>query len=58
MLQFHIWDEIGWQGVRALVEAAIQVKYQHCDSIRLWRAKCGDEGVRLLVKFLSMAKKV
>ena len=26
-LQFHIWDEIGWQGVRALIEAALLVKY-------------------------------
>ena len=53
-----MWDEIGCQGVRALVEAALQVKYQHCESIRLWRAKCEDEGVRLIVKFLLQAKKV
>ena len=57
-LQFHIWDEIGWQGVRALIEAALLVKYQHCDSIRLWRAKCEDEGIRLICKFLGAAKKV
>lgn len=57
-LQFHIWDEFGWQGVRALMEAAVQAKYKHCNSIRLWRTKCEDEGVRQIMLFMSMAKTV
>jgi len=53
-----MWDEVGWQGVKALMEAAIQAKYKHCDSIRLWKAKCEDEGVRLICKFLMQCKSV
>lgn len=52
-LQFHLWDEIGWQGIRSLMEAAMQAKYKHCSSIRLWRTKCEDEGVRLIMQFMS-----
>lgn len=40
------------------MDAAIQVKYKHCDSIRLWKAKCEDEGVRLICKFLVQSKSV
>lgn len=53
-----MWDEIGWQGIRALMEAALQAKYKHCSSIRLWRTKCEDEGVRLIAKFMSEVKTV
>ena len=57
-MKFHLWDEIGWQGVKALMEAAIAAKYKHCDSVRLWKAKCEDEGVRLVCKFLQASKSV
>ena len=40
------------------MEAAIQVNYKHVASIRLWRSKCEDEGVRLICKFLCLAKSV
>jgi Ran GTPase-activating protein (RanGAP) involved in mRNA processing and transport len=53
-----LWDEIGWQGVKAVMEAAIAAKYKHCDSVRLWKAKCEDEGVRLVCKFLQTSKSV
>ena len=38
--KIHLWEDIGWQGVKAIVDAMLQVKYQHLTSIRLWRAKC------------------
>ena len=53
-----MWDEVGWQGVKALMDAAISVKYKHCDSVRLWKAKCEDEGVRLVCSFMQNAKTV
>jgi len=40
------------------MEAAVQAKYKHCNSIRLWRTKCEDEGVRQIMLFMSMAKTV
>jgi len=40
------------------MEAAMQAKYRHCNSIRLWRTKCEDEGVRLISQFMLMAKTV
>ena len=56
--KFHLWDDLGWQGIKALIDAAVAVNYKHCTSIRLWRSKCEDEGVRILVKFLLQAKTV
>jgi hypothetical protein len=53
-----MWDDMGWQGIRALMEAAIQAKYKHCTSIRLWRTKCEDEGVRQIMNFMLLAKTV
>jgi hypothetical protein len=44
--KFHIWEEMGWAGVRALMDALRQVNYPHCKSIRLWKTYCEDEGVR------------
>jgi Ran GTPase-activating protein (RanGAP) involved in mRNA processing and transport len=50
--KIHIWDEIGWQGVKALMESLKQVDYQHCKSLRLWKTGCEDEGVRSIVDWL------
>jgi len=40
------------------MEAAMQANYKHCTSIRLWRTKCEDEGVRLILKFMCQVKSV
>lgn len=50
--KFHMWDELGWVGVKAIVEALKQAAYPHCSSIRLWKTYCEDEGVRILCEFL------
>ena len=51
--KIHIWDEIGWQGVKALIESLKAVDYQHCKSLRLWKTGCEDEGVRSIIDWLS-----
>lgn len=51
--KIHIWDEIGWQGVKALMESLKSVDYQHCISLRLWKTDCEDEGVRAIVDWLA-----
>lgn len=28
--KFHIWDELGWQGTRAIMDALKAVQYPHC----------------------------
>jgi hypothetical protein len=50
--KIHIWDEIGWMGVKALMESLKFIDYQHCKSLRLWKTGCGDEGVRAIVDWL------
>jgi alkyl sulfatase BDS1-like metallo-beta-lactamase superfamily hydrolase len=44
--KFHLWEELGWAGVRAIMDSLRQVSYPHCRSIRLWKTYCEDEGVR------------
>lgn len=38
MNNIHLWDPIGWQGCRALIDALITAKYPHLYSLRLWKA--------------------
>ena len=42
----------------ALMQAAEAIKYKHCNSIRLWKTKCEDEGVRWIAKYLVAIKTV
>ena len=51
--KIHIWDEIGWQGVKALMESLKSVNYQHCKSLRLWKTNWEDEGVRAIADWLG-----
>eukprot|EP01017_Pseudomicrothorax_dubius_P005547 TRINITY_DN11426_c0_g1_i1.p1 TRINITY_DN11426_c0_g1~~TRINITY_DN11426_c0_g1_i1.p1 ORF type:complete len:323 (+),score=93.98 TRINITY_DN11426_c0_g1_i1:64-969(+) len=54
----HVWEEAGAIGVRAIMEAMIEIKYQHTKSIRFWKAKAQDEGVRATCQFLETNKTV
>ena len=56
--KFHIWTELGWPGTRAIMDALIDVKYQHCTSIRFWKTFCEDEGVRAICQYLECNKNV
>lgn len=51
--KIHIWEEIGWEGVKALMISLKQIDYQHTKSLRLWKTDCGDEGVRSIVDWLQ-----
>ena len=46
--KFHIWEEMGWAGTRALMDALRHVGYPHCRSIRFWKTYCEDEGTRAI----------
>lgn len=58
MEKVHLWEELGWQGVTALMMALKQVNYEHTTSIRLWKTYCEDEGVRKICEFLPVTNKV
>jgi len=47
---------LGWQGVKAMIDAMTQADYQHCKSIRLWRAKAQDEGARVIAAYVRRFK--
>lgn len=40
------------------MDALRDVKYQHCTSIRFWKAFCEDEGVRAICQYLELGKNV
>ena len=56
--KIHLWEEMGWQGVKALMDALMFVDYKHTFSLRLWKTYCEDEGVRHLCYWLAMNKTV
>lgn len=48
-----MWEELGWPGVKAIVDSLKMVNYPHLISIRLWKTYCEDEGVRAICEFLK-----
>ena len=56
--KFHLWEELGWAGIRAIMDSLRAVSYPHCRSIRLWKTYCEDEGVRAVCQFIQVAKGV
>jgi len=53
IVQFHVWEQLGWQGVKAIMDALRTVKYQHARSIRLWKTGCQDEGIRSVTQYME-----
>lgn len=51
--KIHVWNEIGWQGTKAIIEAMMTANYKHCESIRLWKGRCFDEGARQIALYLT-----
>ena len=56
--KLHMWEELGWVGVKAITEALKAVAYPHLQSIRLWKTYCEDEGVRAICSFLEKSATV
>jgi len=56
--EIHLWEEIGWSGLRALSDALKEINYVHVRSIRLWKNNAEDEGVRAVCQFLEKNKTV
>ena len=56
LYKLHIWEELGPIGVRTIMESASDVIYKHLKSIRLWKVKAEDEGVRTIYIFIEKVK--
>ena len=52
MIKFNIWEPIGWQGTRTLMDALRSVNYQHVKTIRLWKTNSEDEGTRSVCQYI------
>lgn len=52
--QFFVADPIGWQGVKAIMDALRAAEYQHAKIIRLCRTLCEDEGVRACCNYVAI----
>ena len=58
LVKFNLWDEMGWQGVKVLMDAMRIVNYQHTQSIRLWATMCEDEGCRAVCRYIQICPSV
>ena len=58
ILKFNIWESLGWQGTRALMDALRTVNYAHTRVIRLWKTESEDEGVRSVCQYIMGASSV
>lgn len=56
--RIHTSEELGWPGVRAIMDCLKQTAYPHLGSIRLWKSYIEDEGVRAICEFLVTNKTV
>ena len=50
-----MWEEIGPVGVRAILDSMTELNYKHCKSLRLWKVKAEDEGVRCICNYMIKA---
>ena len=50
--KFNIWESLGWQGTRTLMDALRSVNYAHTRVIRLWKTDSEDEGVRSVCQYI------
>jgi len=50
----HIAEEMGPVGVRCFAEALKDVKYAHLKSLRFWKSRTEDEGVRAISDYLKL----
>jgi len=51
--EIYIWDEVGFIGVRMLLDAMREVEYPCVHFLRFWRSNCEDEGVRAVIQFME-----
>ena len=51
-------DTLGWQGTKAIIDAATTTNYNHITSIRLWAGHIQDEGVRIICGYIVRNKGV
>ena len=58
MVKFNIWEPLGWQGTRALMDALRSVSYQHTKCIRLWKTDSEDEGCRSVCQYITICDAV
>ena len=54
----HLWEELGWAGIRALMDALKEINYLHAFSLRLWKTFCEDEGVRAICQWLEINRTI
>jgi len=53
LVQLHLWDEAGPNGTKLVFETLKQVNLNTIRSIRLWKIKACDEGIRSLCEYLT-----
>ena len=44
--------------MKAIIDACKTVNYKHIYSIRFWKAKCQDEGIRLVSQYILSAPNI
>ena len=52
----HLWEEMGPVGVRTLMESFSEISYKHLKSLRLWKVKAQDEGIRSICIYIDKVK--
>jgi Ran GTPase-activating protein (RanGAP) involved in mRNA processing and transport len=52
VIQFQTSEHLGPNQARAFIDALFDLKYQKLKSFRVWKADFGDEGLRIMSKYL------
>merc|ERR1712151_561824 len=56
--QLHLWDPTNPNAIQAMMEAIHEAGVDSLKSIRFWKIKAQDEGVRALSNFMTQNKTV
>jgi|JI6StandDraft_1071083.scaffolds.fasta_scaffold25571_6 Ran GTPase-activating protein (RanGAP) involved in mRNA processing and transport len=53
-----MWEEIGPVNIRAIMDTFSEIAYKHLKTIRLWKVKAEDEGVRSICNYIEKAQTI
>lgn len=53
-----MWEEMGPVNVRAIMDTFSEISYKHLKTIRLWKVRTEDEGVRAICNYIEKAQTI
>jgi hypothetical protein len=58
IIQLQMWEEMGPVNVRAIMDTFSEISYKHLKTLRLWKVKAEDEGIRSICNYIEKVQTI